>query len=163
MSFFLFIIIFYRWRRFVLDKTYSVILVDNFHIYDDEGTILTGFETIEIAREFAKRYVCDSLEAFRSRTDTNEELRSMWYSFGEDAQVIDDGFSGGSFLDAFIYRDSTEEQRDWQALRPKQAWDETPRNVSSEMIEEDKTYKIFAIYIFLFIAYIIINSLFFSH
>jgi hypothetical protein len=99
--------------------TYSVMILDMFHISQDEGSSYTidGFPTLELAKEFARRWVRDSLEELRTPGQTREELRAHWFTFGEDAVVLGGNYSGCSELDFFIDHPATPEERDWQAIK----------------------------------------------
>lgn len=86
---------------------------------DDEetGYSIRGFPSLETAREFARRFVRDSLEELRAPNQTRDELRRLWFLFGEDASVEGTGHGGSSELDFFIDNPATPEERDWVALR----------------------------------------------
>jgi hypothetical protein len=99
--------------------TYSVMILDMFHISQDEGSsyAVDGFPTLELAKEFARRWVRDSLEEMRSPTLTRAALREQWFAFGEDAVVLGGNYSGCSELDFFIDHPAAPEERDWQAIK----------------------------------------------
>jgi len=98
--------------------TFSVMVLDMFH-HGDEGSSYTvdGFPTLELAKEFARRWVRDSLEEMRSPTQTRAALREQWFAFGEDAVVLGGNYSGCSELDFFIDHPAAPEERDWQAIK----------------------------------------------
>ena len=98
--------------------TYSVMILDMSH-HGDEGSSYTidGFPTLELAMEFARRWVRDSLEELRTPGQTREELRAQWFTFGEDAVVLGGNYAGCSELDFFLDHPATAAERDWQAIK----------------------------------------------
>jgi hypothetical protein len=101
---------------------YYVLICDMFHYLEPEHELqVDEFATLEQAREFARRRVRDSLEELRRPGQSREELRSLWYAFGEDATVVSEcgGYRGSSELDCFIDHPATAEERDWLALYPR--------------------------------------------
>jgi hypothetical protein len=99
--------------------SYSVLIIDMFHYDPEEDYVIDGFPTFELAKEFARRWVWDSVEELRKPGQSREELRSMWYTFGEDASVLqgEPHYRGSSELDFFIEHPATPEERDWQTIR----------------------------------------------
>jgi hypothetical protein len=107
-----------KWRP----GNFYVRVLDMFHYMDEEEEIeVDGFATRELAREYARRRTRDSLEEQRSPGCSAEELRSLWYSFGEDCVVVGDGYCGAHELDFFIANPATVEERDWMSLTPDPA------------------------------------------
>nr|MDO8080179.1 hypothetical protein [Candidatus Freyarchaeota archaeon] len=100
-------------------KDYAVLIIDNFHLDPEHDFVIDGFPTLELAIEFARRWVRDSLEDFRKPNQSKEELRKMWHNFGEDATVLGGDYSGGSELDFFIDHPATPEERDWKSIEKK--------------------------------------------
>ena len=100
-----------------MGKTYSVLIIDNFHMDPEHDYKIGGFPTLELAKEFAGRYVRDSIESMRKPGQTAEELRKAWYQFGEAAVVLGGDYKASSELDFFIDNPATPEQRDWQAVK----------------------------------------------
>jgi hypothetical protein len=101
--------------------TYSVQILEMSRYQDPEGEWqVPGFPTLELAREFARRWVRDSVEELRSAGQTREELRRLWHSFGDDALVLGGNYAGYSELDFFIDHPASSEERDWAAIK-KQA------------------------------------------
>lgn len=100
-------------------KTYSVSIIEMARYQDGDGSYtISGFPTFEIAREFARRWVRDSIEELRRPALSPEELRRVWFLFGEDAVVIgDEYFAGSQELDFFIINPATPEERDWKAVK----------------------------------------------
>lgn len=103
-------------ERRIGDGAWSVLVIDMFHYDPDEETAVRGFRTPEAAKEYARRRTRDSLEELRKPDVTAEELRKMWYSFGEDCLVIGGDYAGLSELDFFIANPATPEERDWEAV-----------------------------------------------
>lgn len=100
-------------------KHYSVLIIDNFHMEPESDYVIEGFPTLELAIEFARRWVRNSLEHQRKKNQSKEELRKMWYSFGEDAVVLDGDYRGSSELDFFIDHPATSREQDWKAIKKK--------------------------------------------
>jgi hypothetical protein len=85
---------------------------------EEEEFTIDGFPTYELAREFARRRVRDSVEEQRKAGQSRKELREMWFSFGEDAIVIGgERYAGSHELDFFIDNPATEEERDWKSIK----------------------------------------------
>jgi hypothetical protein len=101
-----------------MKKNYSVLIIDM--SYDEEKNfVVEGFPAVELANEFARRRVRDSLEELRALNQTGEELRRLWHTFGEDASVLggEPHYAGSHELDYFIEHPATREERDWQAIK----------------------------------------------
>lgn len=81
--------------------------------------VIKGFPTLELAIEFARRWVRSSLENQRKSKQTKAELKKMWYSFGEDAVVLGGDYKGSSELDFFIDHPAKSKELDWQAIKRK--------------------------------------------
>ena len=99
-------------------QDYSVLIIDM--SYDAEKDfVVEGFPTVELANEFARRWVRDSVEELRGSHQTDEEVRRMWHAFGEDASVIggEPHYAGSHELDYFIAHPATAEERDWRAIK----------------------------------------------
>lgn len=96
---------------------YSVLIIDMFHHDPAEDFTVHGFPTLELAREFARRWVRDSLEELRASGQTAKALREQWFTFGEDAVVLGGDYAGFSELDFFIAYPATAEERDWKAVK----------------------------------------------
>ena len=99
--------------------SYSVRIRDMFHYHDEEEDyVIGGFPTFELAKEFARRWVWDSVEEHRQPGRSKDELRRMWYTFGEDAVVQGETiYVGSRELDFFVEHPATAEERDWQAVK----------------------------------------------
>ena len=99
-------------------ETYTVLIVDNFHMDPEEDYTVEGFPTPDLAIEYARRVTRDSLEQHRKNPDqTRESLRQAWYGFGESGSVIGSDYHGRDELDFFIDHPAIPEERDWQAIR----------------------------------------------
>ena len=99
--------------------SFSVLIIDMFRYDPEEDYVIDGFPTFELAREFARRWVRDSVEEQRKVGQSREELRKMWYTFGEDASVLggEPHYAGSHELDYFIEHPATSAERDWQAVK----------------------------------------------
>lgn len=98
---------------------FAVVVLDMFHYQDpEEEQTISGFPTLEIAREYARRRTRDSVEEQRTESTSPADLRDRWFSFGEDCKVLGDTYCGSYQLDYFIAHPATAEQRDWVALTP---------------------------------------------
>jgi hypothetical protein len=97
---------------------YDVLIIDMWRYDPDEGDFhIRGFATFELAKEFARRRVRDSVEELREPGLSPEELRRRWFIFGEDAVVQGEPHYVGSHeLDFFIEHPATAEERDWPAI-----------------------------------------------
>ncbi|MCQ8242510.1 hypothetical protein [Rhizosaccharibacter radicis] len=83
---------------------------------------IKGFPNLIHANAFARAYVRDSVELCRVPGMAPREVLSAWFSFGEDAEVIDageDGWRSANELDDFASRSATEMERDWRSLDPR--------------------------------------------
>ena len=78
-----------------------------------ECQLTDGFPTLELATEFARRWVRDSVEELRADGWTPAGLRNQWFTFGEDAVVIGGNWKGLDELDHFVRNPATPEERDW--------------------------------------------------
>jgi hypothetical protein len=101
-----------------MSLSYSVLIVDMYRYDPPEDFVVVGFPTFELAKEFARRRVRDSVEELRGAGRTKEELRRRWFTFGEDACVVQGGphYAGSHELDFFIEHPATAEERDWKAV-----------------------------------------------
>jgi hypothetical protein len=94
----------------------------------DPVETVTGFEDIEHANAFARRYVRDSVERCRAPGMDGKSVLDAWFAFGEDAEVLgagDDGWVSRSELKDFAespVRDT--EDRNWRALDPRRDEDD---------------------------------------
>ena len=98
---------------------YKVLVIDMFHYGDpEEEMVISGFPSMEAAREYARRRTRNSVEELRSEAKSPEELRERWFAYGEDCVVIQGDYAGGKELDYFIQHPATEAERDWESLTP---------------------------------------------
>ncbi len=100
-------------------NSYSVLIIDNYHMDPEEDFTIDGFPTLELAQEFARRWTRDSLEEQRKPGQTREDLSAMWAMFGENAIVIGGDYNGRHELDFFIDHPASREEQDWQAIKKK--------------------------------------------
>ena len=81
-----------------------------------------GFPTLMQANAFARRYVRDSVERCRTPGASAREVLDAWFTFGEDAEVLDageDGWRSANELADFSELPADAEERDWRALDPR--------------------------------------------
>lgn len=89
---------------------------------------ITGFESVEHANAFARRYVRDSIERCRSRGMDAAAVLSAWFNFGEDAEV--DGAGEHAWSSRTEIKDFSEarprdaEERNWRVLDPRRIGEE---------------------------------------
>ncbi len=82
-----------------------------------------GFQTLEHANAFARRYVRDSVERCRVAGMTPEQVIEAWFTFGEDAEVT--GAAGEAWRSAAELNDFARrpvydpEERNWRVLDPR--------------------------------------------
>ena len=101
-----------------MGEDYSVLIIDLFRHDPSEDYVVGGFPTFELAKEFARRWVRDSVEEHRKPGQSSEDLRRMWHIFGEDASVLggEPHYAGSHELDYFIEHPASPEERDWRAV-----------------------------------------------
>ncbi len=94
----------------------------------DPVETIRGFQTLEHANAFARRYVRDSLERCRGAGMTPSDVVSAWFAFGEDAEVVggaEQAWRSASELNDFAGRPPADaEDRYWRALDPRQDEDD---------------------------------------
>lgn len=84
---------------------------------------IRGFQTLEHANAFARRYVRDSLERCRAPGMAADAVLAAWLAFGEDAEIEDGGEQAWSSTNeraafaATPCRDA--EERNWRVLDPR--------------------------------------------
>jgi hypothetical protein len=89
----------------------------------DPVETIRGFQTLEHANAFARRYVRDSLERCRSRGMAPADVVTAWFAFGEDAEVVggaEQAWRSAAELKDFAARPPGDaEERNWRALDPR--------------------------------------------
>lgn len=94
----------------------------------DPVETVRGFQTLEHANAFARRYVRDSLERCRTAGMTPADVVSAWFAFGEDAEVVggaEQAWRSAAELNDFAARAPGDaEERNWRALDPRRDEDE---------------------------------------
>ena len=60
--------------------SYSVLVIDNYHMDPEEDFTIDGFPTLELAQEFARRWTRSSVEEQRKPDQAREDLSAMWGS-----------------------------------------------------------------------------------
>ena len=99
-------------------------------VVDEPLEIVRGFESVEHAAAFARRYVRDSVEHCRARGMDADAVLAAWFGFGEDADVLGadgepTGWSAGMEVRGFAEAPPDDpEERDWRALDPRRDHDE---------------------------------------
>lgn len=86
-----------------------------------------GFPTLMQANAFARRYVRDSIERCRSAGASGREVLDAWFTWGEDAEVVDAGEAGwrsANEIADFSELPAEAEERNWRALDPRRQQDE---------------------------------------
>jgi hypothetical protein len=101
---------------------FSVLVLDNYHFAnEDEEILVTGFSTLEAAREYARRRTRDSMEELRAGSSSTKDLRDRWSLFGENCLVVGGDYAGGSELEFFAESPASPEEINWLSLKPKRA------------------------------------------
>lgn len=95
----------------------------------DDGMVeeVKGFLDLMHANAFARAYVRDSVERCRLPGAAGRDVLESWFSFGENAEVVDagdDGWKSSTELDDFASNPATPMERDWRALDPRRLVDE---------------------------------------
>jgi hypothetical protein len=106
------------------DESYAVAVLDMFNYMDEEGAMLVdGFPSAEIAKEYVQRRMWDSVEELRAASQSREELKELWFVFGEDSLVVggerSDAYYGLADLDFFIDHPASTAERDWLELEQR--------------------------------------------
>jgi hypothetical protein len=103
---------------------FSVHVFDMAHHGEDDGDwLVEGFDTLAAARAYAEARMRASVEELRKPGISAEELRSLWFSFGEDCVVVEDKLEppagGVAALDRYIAEPASPGQCDWPSLAPR--------------------------------------------
>lgn len=90
----------------------------------EEGIVeeIKDFQDLAHANAYARAYVRDSVERCRVGGAAARDVLEAWFSFGEDAIVVeagDDGWKSASELDDFAANPATPMERDWRTLDPR--------------------------------------------
>ena len=88
---------------------------------------VAGFPTLMLANAFARAYVRDSVERCRAPGLTGRDVLNAWFSFGEDAEIVDqpDGaWRSANELADFAERPASAVDCDWRALDPRRNGDD---------------------------------------
>lgn len=94
-------------------------------VVDEPTEVIRGFESVEHAAAFARRYVRDSVEHCRGRETDPDAVLAAWFAFGEDADVLGadgepTGWNAGMEVRGFAEsRPEDPAERDWRALDPR--------------------------------------------
>lgn len=99
---------------------YSVIVFDMARTGKSDGErIISGFETLEAATDYAIARVRASVEELRGSAIPADELKRLWTIFGEDCRVLDSPVRAGELVDMFIAAPAQAGECDWPALAPR--------------------------------------------
>lgn len=115
------------WRVRILDMSREA--------EDNVTEEIGGFETLMHANAFARRYVRDSVEHCRAPGLSTKDVLAAWFSFGEDAVVVDAGEAGwksANELGDFVDRRAGAEECDWRALDPRRDEDGSAQDDDEE-------------------------------
>lgn len=94
------------------EKTFSVLMMDA-SAFDGGGEWwMHGFPTLELATEFARRWVRSCVE--EARRDLNNPL--AWRQVGENA-IVPGHYNAGDEAEFFAANPATPEEVDWQAVK----------------------------------------------
>jgi hypothetical protein len=89
---------------------------------------IRGFQTLEHANAFARRYVRDSLERCRVAGMKPADVVAAWFAFGEDAEVLggaEQAWRSAAELNDFAGRAPGDaEECNWRALDPRRDGDD---------------------------------------
>ncbi|GBQ12732.1 hypothetical protein [Swaminathania salitolerans] len=90
----------------------------------EEGIVeeVKDFQDLAHANAFARAYVRDSMERCRTGGAVGREVLESWFSFGEDAIVVEageDGWKSANELEDFAAAPATPMERDWRMLDPR--------------------------------------------
>lgn len=107
----------------VSDRGWVVRIIDQSGASEgDTVEEVKDFQDLMHANAFARAYVRDSIERCRVGGAAGREVIEAWFSFGEDAEVVDAGDNGwksANELDDFAANIATPMERDWRALDPR--------------------------------------------
>lgn len=109
----------------------------------EDGTVeeVRGFLDLAHANAFARAYVRDSIERCRVPGASGRDVLESWFSFGENAEVMeagDDGWKAGAELDDFVSSPATPMERDWRSLDPRRLVEEEELFVDSQGSTEEE-------------------------
>lgn len=99
---------------------YDVLVFDMAHTGDDDAErLIRGFPTLDAAEAYAQARVRASVEELREPDMPPDDLKRLWYMYGEDCSVIGGSYRGSEQLMSYIYQPATPSQTDWTALEPR--------------------------------------------
>lgn len=101
------------------DHEFSVLVFDMAHTGEpDAECIVPGFGSLAEARAYAEARVRSSVEELRKPGIAADELRSLWFLYGEDCKVLGEG-AGATDIDFYIAVPAAPSECDWPALAPR--------------------------------------------
>lgn len=100
---------------------FQVLVMDMAHYADEEGEMMvSGFSTREEAIDYARRRVRHSIEELRKPNQSIEELKRLWFLFGEDVLVPGEAaYHASDDLDYFLRHPATHEECDWPGVEKR--------------------------------------------
>jgi hypothetical protein len=101
--------------------SFQVLVIDMSHYADEESEMtVSGFPTREEAIDYARLRLRSSMEELRKPDQSTEDLKRLWFLFGEDALVPGDpAYHASSELDYFLRHPATPEERDWSGMEKR--------------------------------------------
>ena len=111
------------------DGRYSVRILDLSGANgSDPVETVTGFQTLEHANAFARRYVRDSVERCRAPGMDAKAVLDVWFAYGEDAEVRpgeEGAWRSAAELHDFASQPVYDsEERNWRVLDPRRDEDD---------------------------------------
>jgi hypothetical protein len=102
------------------NSPYSVVVWDVSKLKNlgENSPRFIGFPSLELAREFARRFTMDSAENLRKANDSGPTLLKRWMTDGQCAIVENGDYSGYEYLTLHtdMGRPATPAERDWKAI-----------------------------------------------
>ncbi|QDH17486.1 hypothetical protein [Swingsia samuiensis] len=123
-------------------NTWSVRILDQSGAMDQDDDVVEevrDFMDLMHANAYARAYVRDSIERCRAPGATSKEVLEAWFSFGENAEVVDageDGWKSSTELEDFAANPATPMERDWRAIDPRRLVDD--EEISGPPDEDDE-------------------------
>jgi len=94
--------------------TYKVIVFDMYDYGEQEH--VGGFPSLELATEYARRRVRDSVEHERPQSKDPKDLKYRWFSFGEDCTVLGGDYASEKEMGSYLANPTKPQERDWLSL-----------------------------------------------
>jgi hypothetical protein len=101
-------------------RDFSVLVFDMARTGEPDGEhLVSGFASLETARNYAQARVRASVEELRKPDQSAAELRSLWHIYGEDCAVLGDSWTGREHLDLYVAIPAMPAECNWAALTPR--------------------------------------------